>query len=220
MLHKIRCELVSELVLLNCLCYQNTLRVYSGVREEGRKVELRLQHFTPFWASWNPLSVLCSWLVVVHAAGQFVLFLQLFPIGGEERCEDCWPIRDIIHSQICHEPQTFPVEKEITAQIVMMIIARWATGEDRESVSLSIEILPGDYWSIDYAKWYSKTDRRWMLRKQNNLLSHWLNNQSATVLVSACSPSVTCCVCLTWAQPATSLWEFTVRLSSLWRPWL
>ena len=151
MLHKIRCELVSELVLLNCLCYQNTLWLYSGVREEGRKVELRLQHFTPFWASWNPLSVLCSWLVVVHAAGQFVLFLQLFPIGGEERCEVCWPIRDIIPSQICHEPQTFPVPRKNKRALRMM------TGEQRESVSLSIEILPGDYWSIDYAKWYSMT---------------------------------------------------------------
>ena len=33
-----------------------------------------------------------------------------------------------------------------------------------------------------------------MLRKQNNLLSHWLNHQSATALVTACSSSVTCYV--------------------------
>ena len=59
----------------------------------------------------------------------------------------------------------------------------WCRGDDNnykddrgESVSLSIEILPGDYWSIDYAKWYSKTDRRWMLRKQNKLLSHSLKS--------------------------------------------
>ena len=103
----------------------------------------------------------------------------------------------------------------------MTIITTWATGEQRESVSLSIEILPGDYWSIDYAKWYSKTDRRWMLRKQNNLLSHWLNNQSATALVSVCSPTVTCCPSSGLTGPVTglrrattSLWEFRVRLSS------
>ena len=32
-----------------------------------------------------------------------------------------------------------------------------------------------------------------MLRKQNNLLSHWLNNQCATVLVTVCSSPLTCC---------------------------
>ena len=196
---------------------KHTLWHCTGVRKEGRKVgAMCAQHtFLGFMKS----SVWYCWMLALHAAGQFVLFLQLFPIGGEERCEVGWPIRDIIPSQICHEPQTFPVPRKNKRALMPAWGLRMMTGEQRESVSLSIEILPGDYWSIDYAKWYSKTDRRWMLRKQNNLLSHWLNNQSATALVSQPAPLLSpvvwhCPWQVTEVRPATSLWEFRVRLSS------
>ena len=204
--------MLSKLTLWHC----------TGVRKEGRKVGAMCAQHTFLGFMECEISVWYSWMLALHAAGQFVLFLQLFPIGGEERCEGCWPIRDIIPSQICHEPQTFPVWRKKEND-------PWCPpdgdddnnymGDRGESVSLSIEILPGDYWSIDYAKWYSKTDRRWMLRKQNNLLSHWLNNQSATALVSQPAPLLSPVVWhwpwqVTEVRPATSLWEFRVRLSS------